>query len=1191
MAISKDQLTVEVVLDASGAIKGIKDLEGQFLALDKVMASGSKTSDKAAQSTGKVADMFSGLSATMSKAALPLLGLQAAVTGVTQVFGVLQNTLGSFIDDFAEAEKAQTLLTQAIENSGGRVQNTADAWGNYLDSLQEVKAVDADVLRGLVAQAVQMGFSEAQIKSLVEASIGLSKVAGDSLDGSFQKLIGTTRGMARGLSAMVPELQNLTQEQLRSGDAFAIVASKYKTAADGAGSYTYSVKAAKLAAGELSEDIGRLIVESVNLKGAMQGATSVVNGIRNALAAVDVDALSKSFKEFASVAGPIALVIGALVAGFTGLTAAAHAAVIPIALVIGKFALIAIAVAGVIGAIEILVRNIGLLDEAFAIIANSIGFLLLKPLENAAFAIKEFFALFGDNAMTKAADQVFKGIEKSVNSLKDNVSKNFNSIKTNLDTGFSGQVIKQATNLMNGFSKETDKSVASLKNLGQAGARAQIIDEKALEKADAALKDIIKQTDSLRLTTATAGKDEIEQIRIKTTEQISLINQKELELTNQKLINTELRNALETQRNVVLSNQDALIQAEQQKKLLEEQKKINSDLTNIVNSTKSAQEQIRMSNLGTFDVIKAQSAVELEKITALERQLELAGGLTAEKQAEIEAAKKGIAEIESAKTGQAIMSGVTSAISAAQGGAEALVGNIINQIGKAFGPEGEMIAGVVNLLRKGKDFTKQLGQDFVAIIADLPRMITEGAVGLIEGLVDGLTKLLGDPKAVQALVESLVRMMPTVMAAFIRALPALAIALARPSFWIAIVKAWAKATIDGFGDVFRSLGDAMGQIGRELGNAIGKAFEDAIQVFAKIGTFVLDGFKLAFNWLGDQIANIGTMLWNGFMSALNGIGDFFASIGTRLWDGIKDALNGIGSFFKNLFKFDGGGKGGVENFLGFDFPWIAFAEGGHVPGKAQVFGDSAKNDTVPALLSPGEFVIPRSKLQDKDNLKLLDAIMNGGTQKKSQGEWIERSQKYQVQQYGFGDWVNENIVKPVVSGGKAVAGVVQSGFQKVGDLLVPDWLKDLFDSLSKFISGLDIGKFVTDPLAAIESAIKGSLGFLVDPFKRMMSFNTGGYVPGVGFSDTVPAMLTPGEFVINRNAANALGGGLLNQLNAGRLPMQQSAPVFNINLNIETRDALDANFVRTTLIPTIKSELKASSLRGDFVLSAKGVRG
>lgn len=39
---------------------------------------------------------------------------------------------------------------------------------------------------------------------------------------------------------------------------------------------------------------------------------------------------------------------------------------------------------------------------------------------------------------------------------------------------------------------------------------------------------------------------------------------------------------------------------------------------------------------------------------------------------------------------------------------------------------------------------------------------------------------------------------------------------------------------------------------------------------------------------------------------------------------------------------------------------IDFRTGGHVPGKAEVPGDSPKNDTQPALVSPGEEVLPRS---------------------------------------------------------------------------------------------------------------------------------------------------------------------------------------------------------------------------------------
>lgn len=39
---------------------------------------------------------------------------------------------------------------------------------------------------------------------------------------------------------------------------------------------------------------------------------------------------------------------------------------------------------------------------------------------------------------------------------------------------------------------------------------------------------------------------------------------------------------------------------------------------------------------------------------------------------------------------------------------------------------------------------------------------------------------------------------------------------------------------------------------------------------------------------------------------------------------------------------------------------ICMKLGGHVPGEAEVPGDSEQNDTVPAMLSPGELVIPRS---------------------------------------------------------------------------------------------------------------------------------------------------------------------------------------------------------------------------------------
>lgn len=56
-----------------------------------------------------------------------------------------------------------------------------------------------------------------------------------------------------------------------------------------------------------------------------------------------------------------------------------------------------------------------------------------------------------------------------------------------------------------------------------------------------------------------------------------------------------------------------------------------------------------------------------------------------------------------------------------------------------------------------------------------------------------------------------------------------------------------------------------------------------------------------------------------------------------------------------------------------------FRSGGHVPGKAKHAGDNLKNDTVPAMVSPGEIVIPRSVINSKDapdaSAKFVAAIL------------------------------------------------------------------------------------------------------------------------------------------------------------------------------------------------------------------------
>lgn len=69
--------------------------------------------------------------------------------------------------------------------------------------------------------------------------------------------------------------------------------------------------------------------------------------------------------------------------------------------------------------------------------------------------------------------------------------------------------------------------------------------------------------------------------------------------------------------------------------------------------------------------------------------------------------------------------------------------------------------------------------------------------------------------------------------------------------------------------------------------------------------------------------------------------------------------------------------------------------------------------------------------------------------------------------------------------------------------------------------------------------ILGTIGSILPFF-----LSTGGTVPGSGAGDTVPAMLTPGEFVINKQSASKFGPAILQMLNKGVLPSPVSPMIF-----------------------------------------------
>jgi hypothetical protein len=90
-------------------------------------------------------------------------------------------------------------------------------------------------------------------------------------------------------------------------------------------------------------------------------------------------------------------------------------------------------------------------------------------------------------------------------------------------------------------------------------------------------------------------------------------------------------------------------------------------------------------------------------------------------------------------------------------------------------------------------------------------------------------------------------------------------------------------------------------------------------------------------------------------------------------------------------------------------------------------------------------------------------------------------------------------------------------------------------------------------------------------------------------TDTVPAMLTPGEFVVNRDAAR-YNLGLLSFINKVRSPVSPLAATSNISVIINAKTDLSADQIRREVIPTLEKELRKKSQEGKFVMATSGLR-
>lgn len=367
----------------------------------------------------------------------------------------------------------------------------------------------------------------------------------------------------------------------------------------------------------------------------------------------------------------------------------------------------------------------------------------------------------------------------------------------------------------------------------------------------------------------------------------------------------------------------------------------------------------------------------------------------------------------------------TTWVNAVQGGVSSIVSTLGSMFDKIAPGVGTLFATVINFLNKTKEEMRSFINGIIDQILSLPENIAASIPTIIETVINRI------PEILERLIVSLNVMMPKIVinsvTAAIQGLANILPRLMNVQFWTGIARNLFTSLMDVFKNFFQALffgssdtiTTAVSAAQKALFNTNADAGTNKFQLKdlaaerteatlnQGIDAVITKGQKGLFQMLYDGIAGIFNQLWSGFINAFSSlasyfynfgnyiwygfvqyIGNFFYDLGKQIWKGLSDSITAIGGSVGGIFG--GGGIGGIIGGIGGSIggaigsiggSFGGWAEGGLVGGSAPYAGNATGNDIIPAMLSPGEFVVNRQQMANKDLSGVANAmgVSTGGS--------------------------------------------------------------------------------------------------------------------------------------------------------------------------------------------------------------------
>lgn len=256
------KVSIGTEIDTSGAEKGIKGLSNKLKTLTKKLTSNE-----------------------WAKAGSAISGLGVAFSGVTKAVNSVASGIKAVNDAYRVQIGAETQLQTASQNNpyldGKSVKNLKA----YASQLQSVSTFGDEELLPFMAQLASSGRTEQEIMDIMAASINVAASGTMSLESAVRNLNKTYGGLSGELGESIPQIKNLTTEQLKNGEAVKVIAGQYKGMAESVAQSTGSSQRLANTWGDFKEALGRNLAPAVdNVKNSAQTLlTNVVDAMNKSV--------------------------------------------------------------------------------------------------------------------------------------------------------------------------------------------------------------------------------------------------------------------------------------------------------------------------------------------------------------------------------------------------------------------------------------------------------------------------------------------------------------------------------------------------------------------------------------------------------------------------------------------------------------------------------------------------------------------------------------------------------------------------------------------------------------------------------------------------------------------------------------------------------------------------------------------